>query len=92
MKLPTVIDMTSAQALKNDILLHFYSGGQLDLDASEVVRLGTPGLQLLWSAMATFSAAGLGLKLINPSSGLLAAFEDAGLDFTNRFQTEAGTH
>jgi anti-anti-sigma regulatory factor len=89
-KLSPVIDLTTAQVLKNDLILPYHDGRAIDLDASEVERIGTPGLQLIWSAMASFSTSGIGLKILNPSSAFLDAFEDAGLDFSSRFQIETG--
>ncbi len=90
LRLPTVVDTAVAQSLKSEMLLPFYAGEGLSVDASEVERISTPGLQLLWSAAASFRASGLDLSIQCPSQAFLAALSDAALDLSNTFQSDTG--
>jgi chemotaxis protein CheX len=60
-KLPDVVDTASVGALRAAILEH--RGGDLELDAGRVQRIGGLGLQVLAAAAATWRADGVSLTL-----------------------------
>lgn len=61
--LPPVLDLRAAAQLKADI--HSHAGATLDLDVSNVERLGGLCLQVLVAAEAYWRAAGHGFRLTN---------------------------
>jgi chemotaxis protein CheX len=62
-ELSSILDFKAAGPLKADIRSH--AGGELELDASKVERLGGLCLQVLVAAAAAWRAASQNFKLIN---------------------------
>lgn len=61
LKLAAVLDLNAAEPLKAELLAR--RGQALTIDASEVERVGGLCLQVLLSAMRTWAADGVNLKL-----------------------------
>ena len=59
-RLPAVLDLNAAAPLKAELLAH--RGSTLELDASEVRRLGGLCLQVLLAAQTTWAADGAELR------------------------------
>jgi chemotaxis protein CheX len=55
-------------------------GRALEIDASGVVEIGTPCLQVLLSAAASWRGDGQDLRVLEPSAGFLATLGHLGLD------------
>lgn len=81
MRLPAIMDITAAGPLASAILLH--RGKDLTVDASEVERMGAQCLQVLLSAVATWSQDGTYFDLSSPSQPFTEALETAGLGLDN---------
>jgi len=67
--LPAVLDLQAADPLRAEILA--LRGRPLDIDASQVARMGGLCLQVLLSARATWMADGLPLSVDQPSDAFL---------------------
>lgn len=74
-RLPSVLDLSAAEALHGVLLQAIERGGALRIDASEVETLTTPCVQIILAAMRTDDR----ISVVNPSAAFLAAFEDLGL-------------
>lgn len=68
--LPEVIDITAVARLRTDLM--DLTGGDLEIDASAVERIGGLGIQLLLSAEKMWAANGKQLSI----TGASAAFQD----------------
>jgi chemotaxis protein CheX len=80
--LPSNLDLQAAEPLRAELMA--LRGRPVDLDASQVNRMGGLCLQVLLSARATWSADGLPLRLEQPSEAFteqLAAFGNPELHF-----------
>jgi chemotaxis protein CheX len=75
--LPEVLDLKAAAPLATEILS--YRGQTLDVDASQVKRLGAQCLQILLSAMATWRTDEVLLSIRHPSSNFLSGLELLGI-------------
>jgi len=74
--LPAILDLTAAQRLKEDLLASLQIGEGLDIDASQVQRVSSLCLQILASAMRSFTeTGGPGLSVAAASD----SFRDAAL-------------
>jgi len=80
----------AAQDMKDAFLSVCNAGRNLQLDASAVERIGTPGLQVLWSLSTTFEKSGLDLSIDRPSPAFLDALGDATLDLSQHFNSGIG--
>ena len=60
--------------------LQAHRGGTLEIDASGVVEIGTPCLQVLLSAAASWRGDGQDLRVLAPSASFLATLGYLGLD------------
>ncbi|WP_374574333.1 STAS domain-containing protein [Phenylobacterium sp.] len=67
--LPAILDLQAADPLRAEILS--LRGRPLDIDASQVSRLGGLCLQVLLSARATWEADGLSLRIDQPSDAFI---------------------
>ena len=80
--LPSNLDLQAAEPLRAELMA--LRGRALDLDASQVSRMGGLCLQVLLSARATWTADGLPLRLEQPSDAFieqLAAFGNPEIHF-----------
>ncbi|HRO16474.1 MAG TPA: STAS domain-containing protein [Paracoccus sp. (in: a-proteobacteria)] len=75
--LPGRLDATAAAPLRETLMS--LRGAALDLRADQVERIGTPPLQVLLSAAATWRADGCRLRLTDPSEALDEAVRTLGL-------------
>ena len=66
-----------AAALVRNLQAH--RGAALEIDASAVVEIGTPCLQVLLSAAASWRGDGQALKVLEPSPSFLATLGHLGL-------------
>jgi anti-anti-sigma regulatory factor len=76
--LPAVLDAIGAVDATEHLLEALQAGAALQLDASQVVRITTPGVQFLVAVRAQAEAAGSRLALL-ASPALLGALELLGL-------------
>ncbi|WP_179379999.1 STAS domain-containing protein [Jannaschia marina] len=74
--LPERLDMAAAIRLRDDLLAR---AGDLALDASAVVHVTTPGLQILMAARDHQGAQDRALAITAPSSGFLDAIGTLGV-------------
>ena len=65
LSLTEVLDLRAATPLSQALLAR--RGADLEVDASEVTRLGGLCLQVLLSAVSTWAADGRALRVVNPS-------------------------
>jgi chemotaxis protein CheX len=81
LRLSAVLDLKAAAPLKADLLAA--KGESIEIDASQVQRLGGLCLQLLLSAQRSWATDGKTLRVINPSTDFadgLALFGAASLN------------
>ncbi|MBP1807574.1 STAS domain-containing protein [Rubellimicrobium aerolatum] len=76
--LPERLDLAAVGALAQELLSH--RGCPLDVNASTVARIGTPGLQVLLSAARTWRSDGHGFRLSNPSPVIEEAARTLGIE------------
>jgi chemotaxis protein CheX len=50
LKLPAILDLTQAQALRSDLIAALVGGNEVAIDASDVQRVSSPCLQVLAAA------------------------------------------
>jgi len=74
--LPKVIDLAAAAPLKVELLAR--RGGPLELDGSEVQRMGGLAVQLLLSARATWAADGQPFRVAESSDAMREALSNLG--------------
>ncbi len=58
LRLPATVDLTTATALKQQLEQALAAGSGVTLDGGDVVRVTSPGLQVLASAALSFRRAG----------------------------------
>jgi chemotaxis protein CheX len=75
-RLPPVMDLGAAQELAGELMA--CRGGPAALDASDVQRVGSLGLQVLISARKAWQADGQALSLTHPSTPFNDALALAG--------------
>lgn len=63
--LPPVLDLKAASALKDEIESH--AGSALEVDVSQVERIGGQCLQVLLAASEAWRASGLSFQLVRPA-------------------------
>jgi anti-anti-sigma regulatory factor len=80
--LPTILDVSAAQTLKEALCDTILSGENIALSGADVERVGTPAVQVLLSAAQTSLADGRSFALTQPSEPLRLAFADLGLTDT----------
>lgn len=68
-RLPEVLDMRAAGPLAAELLER--RGRDIDLDASDVGRIGAQCLQVLLAARACWETDGAALCVVRPSSGFI---------------------
>ncbi len=73
MKLPAILDLTAASPLKDAFLSN--RGRDIQIDGTDVQRLGAQCLQVLLAARATWDADGHKLLITSYSAELIAALE-----------------
>jgi hypothetical protein len=79
LSLPAIGDLDAAGELKSALLALLATRHSAQLDASEVAEPSIALIQTIETAAETFAAAGLEVRLADPSDALCAAYEDAGL-------------
>jgi chemotaxis protein CheX len=67
--LPAILDLQAADPLRAELLA--LRGRPLDIDASQVARMGGLCLQVLLSARRTWEADGLPLRIDQPSEAFI---------------------
>ncbi|MBP9753094.1 MAG: STAS domain-containing protein [Proteobacteria bacterium] len=77
-RLLSVIDQTEAQSLYESIISDIDNIAGLEIDASQVERIGTSGIQLLIAIKNYLNKKGMDFKLKAYSGGFEAAFNDLG--------------
>ena len=80
MTLPSELDIKAAAPLAASLIAA--RGADLALNASQVERVGAQCLQVLLSAVATWSADGQELTIAEPSPAFSDAIATAGLDLS----------
>ena len=80
--LPPVLDLTGAASLKLQLEKALSAGADLVVDGGEVVRVTSPGLQVLASAAISFRrAGGRGMVFDTMSPALSDSIETLALNF-----------
>lgn len=79
--LPAVLDITAAGPLASEFLR--VRGKDVSVDASKVERVGAQCIQVLLSAVATWTLDGMEFDLAHPSSAFVEGLEIAGLEPAN---------
>lgn len=79
--LPPVLDITAAGPLASEFLR--VRGKDVSVDASKVERVGAQCIQVLLSAVATWTLDGMEFDLANPSDALVEGLDIAGLEPAN---------
>jgi len=82
--LPTIMDIGVCANLQTAMMEQASIGGMLDVDASGIERISTPGVQLLLCAIRNVASDSAHVTLASASPVLLQAVEDLGL--TSHFQ------
>lgn len=78
--LPPVLDLMASASLCEQLRAGLLTGEPLTLDGSEVERVSTACLQVLTAAALSARSHGLAFKLRAPSTTLVDALADLGLD------------
>jgi len=76
--LPPILDITAAGPLASEFLR--VRGKDVSVDASKVERVGAQCIQVLLSAVATWTLDGMEFDLANPSAALVDSFDTVGLE------------
>ena len=74
-----VIDLTSAESLKDALLDACSGAGSVTIYGIAVERIDTPGLQILLAAAAALNADNRKFSVVDPSEALTEAIADLGL-------------
>ncbi len=77
--LPPVLDIPTAEALRDNMLDALASGMTLTLDSAQVEQMTTPGIQMLLAVADCAKRRETAFKIANPSEALIEAFRDSGL-------------
>ena len=77
--LPAALDLTSAQALKETFTEALLSRADIIVDGAQVVRIGTPAVQVILATAQALKNEGRAFILKQPSNALHSAFVDLGL-------------
>lgn len=76
-RLPPRLDLPAAGPLSTE--LRDLMGGPIEVDASEVTHIGTPGVQVLLAAAKSWQAGGHDMTLVSPSQSLVDQLAILGL-------------
>jgi len=88
--LPTVVDISTAVQLHEDLKTHVAAlSGDLVIDAEQVDRFTTPAVQLIIATCETAKAADHGCTIHNPSEAVQQSFSELGL--SDRLQAMTNT-
>ncbi len=79
-KLPSEMDLLSAEGLRDTLLNVLNEDKGLLIDASDVERVSTPCIEVLVAAQKSCAEAGYDFKISNSSQILVEAFSALGLD------------
>ncbi len=77
LKLPAVLDLNAAAPLRSDLLA--LRGGPVEIDASQVQRIGGLCLQVLMAAKATWANDGKPFEIVSTSAPFLESLKLFGL-------------
>jgi anti-anti-sigma regulatory factor len=78
-RLPALLDGQACAELRKQLLGTLSTQKHCVLDAADVQRVATLGIQLIVSGMDSFRAVGGALKIQNPSPAMVSAFADVAL-------------
>ncbi len=78
--LPRELDLLAAEDLKEKMLEFLLQDGGLILDATEVERISTPCIEVLFAAGIAFGETGRNFRIDNPSLYFNDALTTLGLD------------
>jgi len=78
LQLPEVLDMNAAAPLAGELVT--YRGNDLQVDASQVHRIGGQGVQVLLSALATWQQDGFNVSVVKPSAAFRDVIEVLGIN------------
>ena len=82
LQLPEALDSKSVSPLLASLISA--QGSPIEVDASHVRKVGTPGLQVLISACVTWEADGVSFRIRDPSSTFSDAAALAGGHFSSK--------
>ncbi len=78
--LPRELDLLAAENLKEKLVDFLHQDGDLTLNATEVERISTPCIEVLFSAGRAFDEADRKFQILNPSQYFNDALTVLGLD------------
>ena len=78
-QLPAIMDRTTAAGLRDDLADLLGSGGAIDIDASQVERAMSVGMQLIVSAKMQADEEKRDVVIVNPSVAFVDAVKGLGL-------------
>ena len=79
-RLARELDLTAATALREQCLELMSTGGDVEIDVSDVETVTTPCIQVLLAAEKSLAADGRRLRIAGDSASMRRAFADLGLD------------
>jgi len=77
--LPSALDLTAALTLKETFAEMLLSRTDIIVDGAQVVRIGTPAVQVILAAAQALKSEGRAFVLKQPSNAFRSAFVDLGL-------------
>ncbi|MCY0093493.1 STAS domain-containing protein [Hoeflea ulvae] len=77
LKLPKVLDLNAAGRLHEQVLAH--RGGDIEIDASDVGRVGAQCIQVLLSAVVSWRAEGLRFSVVDASESFVKTLKLLGI-------------
>ena len=89
LSLVPVLDLCAAKPLLAQLTEH--RGQDLILDASDVERVGTQCVQVLWSAVQTWNADQKSLNIVNPSPIFSETLCELGVHLQSNLEKELET-
>ena len=78
-RLSSILNLTMAQPLHEQLLTALETDDQLIVDGTDVELMTTPCLQVLLSAGQACEGSGQPFSIANPSEAIIIAFNDLGL-------------
>ena len=85
-KLPTQLDIRCVENIYNDFKNIISNEKSLEIDASEIEKITTPGIQLIISLANYLNSRNLELKFVNHSENLITNLKELGIDKTDFFK------
>lgn len=79
LELAPVLDILTAEPLREILKESVVIGGRLDIDAGRVERMSTPCIQVIIAGTQALAAKGVEFKVVKPTEAFMNAFYELGL-------------